>query len=86
MKLWVEVLTWSNRAESQTFYVAITTSYRYYYCVLGDYCHLLLFSHSSASVLSFLLSSNLRESQLSPRQPVKVSHYLLEGLAAAYVL
>ena len=35
MKLWVEVLTWSNHAESQAIYVAITTSYCYYYCVLG---------------------------------------------------
>lgn len=35
VKLWVEVLTWSNHAESQTIYVAITTSYCYYYCVLG---------------------------------------------------
>ena len=48
------------------------------YIIYKSYCHLLLFSQSFASGLSFFLSS--------PLQPVKVSHYLLEGLAAVDVL
>lgn len=47
--------------------VSLVITVIYYYLVIPLY----LSSH--------LLSSNLHESQLSPRQPVKVSHYLLEG-------